>query len=256
MVDAQRARRGIQVRYVMAAAMGKVPREAFVAAALEEFAYADAPLPIGETQTISQPYVVALMIEAAAVGPGDRVLEVGAGSGYAAAVLGQIATAVYAIERHSSLVEAVRARFARLGYDNLEIRVGDGTLGWAQAAPFEAILVSASGPKVPLALKQQLAIGGRLPIPVGASGHRQNLLWVTRTAEAAFKSENLGSLKLVPLIGGRQRIALHKRTRAARPTRRAMAGKAEAKALAAAVARRRGSIRKHPSTARCVASAR
>jgi protein-L-isoaspartate(D-aspartate) O-methyltransferase len=200
MIDAQLARRGIQDRYVIAA-MGKVPREVFVAAALEEFAYADAPLPIGEEQTISQPYVVALMIEAAAVEPGDCVLEVGAGSGYAAAVLSQIANAVYAIERHPSLVEAARARFARLGYDNIEIRVGDGTLGWAQAAPFDAILVSAGGPKVPPALKQQLAIGGRLVIPVGECGRRQSLLRVTRTAEAAFEEENLGSVKFVPLIG-------------------------------------------------------
>jgi protein-L-isoaspartate(D-aspartate) O-methyltransferase len=125
MVVAQLAHRGIQDRYVIAA-MGKIPGEAFVAAALEEFAYADVPLPIGEEQTISQPYVVALIIEAAAVRPGDRVLEVGAGSGYAAAVLSQIAHAVYAIERHRSLVQAARARFARLGYDNVEIRVGTG----------------------------------------------------------------------------------------------------------------------------------
>jgi protein-L-isoaspartate(D-aspartate) O-methyltransferase len=125
MINAQLAGRGIQDRYVMAA-MGKVPREAFVAAALEEFAYADVPLPIDEEQTISQPHVVALMIEAAAVEPGDRVLEVGAGSGYAAAVLSQIANVVYAIERHPSLLEAARARLARLGYDNIEIRGGDG----------------------------------------------------------------------------------------------------------------------------------
>ena len=200
MVEAQLTRRGIEDPYVIAA-MGKVPREAFVAADLEEFAYADTPLPIGEEQTISQPYVVALMIEAGAVRPGDRVLEVGAGSGYAAAVLSQIADAVYAVERHPSLVEAAQARFARLGYDNVEIHVGDGTLGWAQAAPFDAILVSAGGPKVPSALKEQLAIGGRLVIPVGASGRRQNLLRVTRTAEAAFEEENLGQVKFVPLIG-------------------------------------------------------
>ena len=200
MVEAQLARRGIEDRNVVAA-MGKVPREAFVAADLAEFAYADTPLPIGEDQTISQPYVVALMIEAAAVKPGDRVLEVGAGSGYAAAVLSQIADAVYAIERHPSLVEAAQARFAQLGYDNLEIHVGDGTLGWAQAAPFDAILVSAGGPKVPWALKQQLAVGGRLVIPVGAAGRRQNLVRVTRTAEAAFDGENLGLVKFVPLIG-------------------------------------------------------
>ena len=233
MVDAQLACRGIQDCYVMAA-MGKVPREAFVAAALEEFAYADAPLPIDAEQTISQPYDVALMIEAAAVEPGDRVLEVGAGSGYAAAVLSQIANVVYAIERHPSLLEAARARFARLGYDNIEIRGGDGTLGWAQAAPFDAILVSAGGPKVPRALKRQLAIGGRLVIPVGARGRKQSLLRLTRTDEATFKEENLGSVMFVPLIGKGgwpEGGALHNRPRRrVRPPDlpRLIAGRAEA----------------------------
>jgi protein-L-isoaspartate(D-aspartate) O-methyltransferase len=234
MVDAQLACRGIQDCYVMAA-MGKVPREAFVAAALEEFAYADAPLPIDAEQTISQPYVVALMIEAAAVEPGDRVLEVGAGSGYAAAVLSQIANVVYAIERHPSLLEAARARFARLGYDNIEIRGGDGTLGWAQAAPFDAILVSAGGPKVPRALTRQLAIGGRLVIPVGARGRKQSLLRLTRTDEATFKEENLGSVMFVPLIGKGgwpEGGALHNRPRRRVRSRLAQADRRPGRSLA------------------------
>src|SRR5262245_1196134 len=132
MVDHQIARRGISDRYV---AMRKVPRESFVSPALGEFAYADTALPIEQRQTISQPYIVALMIAAAEVKPGDRVLEVGAGSGYATAVLSQIADVVYAIERHPALVDAARQRCARLGYANVEIRVGDGTVGWADAAP-------------------------------------------------------------------------------------------------------------------------
>jgi protein-L-isoaspartate(D-aspartate) O-methyltransferase len=200
MVDHQIARRGINNRYVLDA-MRKVPREVFVAPALEEFAYADTALPIEESQTISQPYIVALMMEAAEVRPNDRVLEVGAGSGYAVAVLSQIADAVYAIERHPALVDAARERFARLGYHNVTIRVGDGTLGWPDAAPFDAILVSAGGPEVPPALKQQLAIGGRLLIPVGGEERTQDLLKITRTGDSAFAEESLGAVRFVPLVG-------------------------------------------------------
>src|SRR5918997_5899093 len=166
MVDVQIARRGVRDRHVLEA-MRRVPREAFVEHGLEEFAYDDGPLPIGEGQTISQPYIVAQMIESAEVKPGTSVLEVGAGSGYAAAVMSQIADRVYAIERHPSLGEAARERFKTLGYDNIDLRVGDGTNGWPEAAPFDAILVAAGGPEVPQALKEQLAIGGRLVIPVG-----------------------------------------------------------------------------------------
>src|SRR5215212_6721349 len=179
MVDVQRDRRVL-------AAMRRVPREAFVEPGFEEFAYEDGPLPIGEGQTISQPYIVALMIEAAEVKPGDVVLEVGAGSGYAAAVMGQIADRVYAIERHPSLGEAACQRFRRLGYDNIDLRVGDGTKGWPEAGPFDAILVAAGGPQVPPALREQLAIGGRLVIPVGEDLHDQSLLKLTRTSETAF----------------------------------------------------------------------
>jgi protein-L-isoaspartate(D-aspartate) O-methyltransferase len=200
MVDVQIARRGVRDRSVLDA-MRRVPREAFVQPGFEEFAYEDGPLPIGEGQTISQPYVVALMIEAAEVRPGDHVLEVGAGSGYAAAVLSHIADRVYAIERHPSLGEAAQRRFERLGYDNIELRVGDGTKGWPEAAPFDAILVSAGGPEVPPALKEQLALGGRLVIPVGKDRHDQALLKITRTRAAAFEQDNLGAVAFVPLIG-------------------------------------------------------
>src|SRR3954468_17980044 len=200
MVDVQIARRGVRDRSVLDA-MRRVPREAFVLPGFEEFAYEDGPLPVGEGQTISQPYVVALMIEAAEVKPGDHVLEVGAGSGYAAAVLSHIADRVYAIERHPSLGEAAQRRFERLGYDNIELRVGDGTKGWPEVAPFDAILVSAGGPEVPPALKEQLAIRGRLVIPVGKDRHDQALLKITRTSKTAFEQDNLGAVAFVPLIG-------------------------------------------------------
>jgi protein-L-isoaspartate(D-aspartate) O-methyltransferase len=200
MVDAQLRRRGIRDSYVLDA-MRRVPRETFVSPGFEEFAYEDSALPIEESQTISQPYIVARMIEAAEVRPGARVLEVGAGSGYAAAVLSQIADQVFAIERHAPLGEIARCRFEKLGYDNIDLRVGDGTRGWAEAAPFDAILVSAGGPSTPSALKQQLAIGGRLVIPVGREAGNQTLLKLTRIAEDQYEEESLGSVRFVPLIG-------------------------------------------------------
>src|SRR3954467_593435 len=200
MVDVQIARRGVRDRSVLDA-MRRVPRKAFVQPGFEEFAYEDGPLPIGEGQTISQPHIVALMIEAAEIRPGDTVLEVGAGSGYAAAVMSQIADRVYAIERLPSLGEAARRRFERLGYDNIELRLGDGTKGWSEAAPFNAILVSAGGPDVPPALKEQLAIDGRLVVPVGADLHDQHLLKITRISKTGFEKQDLGTVRFVPLIG-------------------------------------------------------
>jgi len=200
MVTTQIERRGVRDRHVLAA-MREVPREAFVDRGFEEFAYEDTPLGIGEGQTISQPYIVALMIETAEVKPGDRVLEIGAGSGYAAAVLSRIAGRVHAIERHASLAESARRRFRTLGYDGIELHVGDGTLGWPQAAPFDAILVAAGGPDVPEALKRQLAVGGRLVIPVGTAEGRQTLLKVTRKADGTFEEEERGAVMFVPLIG-------------------------------------------------------
>jgi protein-L-isoaspartate(D-aspartate) O-methyltransferase len=183
------------------AAFREVPRERFVDPGYEEFAYEDSPLPIGSGQTISQPFIVAAMIEAGAVKAGDTVLEVGAGSGYAAAVLSRIAARVYAIERHAALAETARTRLETIGYDNVEIRAGDGTKGWPEAAPFDAILVAAGGPEVPESLKQQLRIGGRLVIPVGTAEHGQALLKVTRESETEFSSEDLGGVRFVPLIG-------------------------------------------------------
>jgi protein-L-isoaspartate(D-aspartate) O-methyltransferase len=200
MVEAQLAGRGVRDPHVLDA-MRLVPREAFVEPNLKEFAYEDGPLPIGEGQTISQPYVVALMIEAAEVKPGDRVLEVGAGSGYAAAVMSRIAEHVHAIERHPKLADRARRRLKELGYTNVELRVGDGTLGWPEAVRFDAILVAAGGPEVPQALKEQLATGGRLVIPVGGEERTQTLRKLTRTGHSDYEEENLGSVAFVPLIG-------------------------------------------------------
>jgi protein-L-isoaspartate(D-aspartate) O-methyltransferase len=200
MVELQIAGRGVADPRVLDA-MRRVPREAFVAEGLEEFAYQDNPLPIAEAQTISQPYIVALMIEAAEVMPADRVLDVGTGSGYAAAVLAEIASKVYTIERHKTLADAARQVFRRLGYDNIEVRTGDGTLGWPEAAPFDAIIVAAGGPEIPEALRRQLKVGGRLIIPVGTLGREQRLVKVVRDSEHEFHEEDLGPVMFVPLIG-------------------------------------------------------
>jgi len=200
MVERQVARRGVRDSQVLEA-MREVPREVFVAEGLQEFAYEDTPLPIEAGQTISQPYIVALMIEAAAVRPGDHVLEIGAGSGYAAAVMGRIAEHVYAIERHETLARLAVERMTRLGYHNVEIRTGDGTHGWPEVAPFDAILVAAGGPAIPQTLKDQLDIGGRLVMPVGDSQRDQRLVKVTRTAASHFEEEDLGGVMFVPLIG-------------------------------------------------------
>jgi protein-L-isoaspartate(D-aspartate) O-methyltransferase len=185
---------------LLLAAMGQVPREAFVPEHLQEFTYEDSALPIESGQTISQPYIVARMVELAEIKPGDTVLEVGAGSGYAAAVMSRMANRVFAIERHEELAKLARARLQRLGYGNVEIICADGTKGWADEAPYQAIIVSAGGPRVPEALKQQLAPGGRLVIPVGEHGY-QTLMRVTRTGEDSFEEEDFGAVAFVPLIG-------------------------------------------------------
>ena len=200
MVERQLAGRGIQDEAVLEA-MRTVRREAFVPGDLQEFAYRDAPLPIGEEQTISQPHVVARMAEALELSPTDRVLDVGTGSGYAAAVLSRIAQAVYTVERHESLARAARERFRRLGYDNIEVRHRDGTLGWPEHAPFEGITVAAAGPEVPEPLLEQLAVGGRLVMPTGEAGRFQKLVCVRRTGKAEYEREQLGEVRFVPLIG-------------------------------------------------------
>ena len=199
MIERQIVARGVRDDLVLSA-MASVPREEFLPPELREFAYDDRPLPIAEGQTISQPYVVAWMIEALALSPADRVLEVGTGSGYAAAVLGRVAGEVYTIERHAPLAEVATQRLARLGFANVHVRCGDGTLGWPEAAPFQGIVVAAGGPAVPAALTHQLAIGGRLVIPVG--DHRlQRLVRVTRVDATQFVEEDLGGVQFVPLIG-------------------------------------------------------
>ena len=199
MVAQQIEARGIRSPALLAA-MRTVPREAFVPGEFAAYAYDDGPLPIGEGQTISQPYIVALMIELAAVGSGDKILEVGAGSGYAAAVIGQIAAQVFAIERHRALAEAAGLRLAELGYANVTVIAGDGSGGLPGQAPFDAILVAARGPEVPEALKRQLKIGGRLVIPVGGED-MQALCRITRTGAEAWTSDDLGAVRFVPLIG-------------------------------------------------------
>ncbi|MCC6993143.1 MAG: protein-L-isoaspartate(D-aspartate) O-methyltransferase [Deltaproteobacteria bacterium] len=199
MVERQIASRGITDERVLAA-LRLVPRERFVSDAMQEFAYEDAPLPIESGQTISQPYIVALMLQALELRPGERALEVGTGSGYAAAVMSRLAGQVHTIERHANLAEVAARRLTALGYDNVEVRVGDGTAGWPEAAPFDAIAVAAGGPRVPEALLEQLSIGGRLVIPVGPQG-AQRLVRVVRVARDDYQQTDLGGVQFVPLIG-------------------------------------------------------
>ena len=200
MVERQLRSRGITEQVILDAFLA-VPREAFVSDEYAHLAYGDHPLPIEAKQTISQPYIVALMIQAAGIKPGDTVLEVGAGSGYAAAVISRIAERVIAIERQHELVEVARERMQRLGYDNVEIVEGDGTKGWRDEAPYDAILAAASGSHVPRPLVEQLAPGGRIVMPLGDPGWVQELVKVTKQEDGILKQENLGGVRFVPLIG-------------------------------------------------------
>ena len=200
MIEYQLIARGLHDQEVLNA-VGAVQREEFIPTDLVEFAYSDSPLPIAANQTISQPYIVALMTAALELKPAERVLEVGTGSGYAAAVLSKIAKDVYTIERHKILANTAHKRFEELGYQNIHVLYGDGTLGWPEHAPFDAIVVTAGGPDVPEKLKQQMAIGGRLVIPVGESLYAQQLLRIRRISEDEYKEEDLGSVRFVPLIG-------------------------------------------------------
>jgi protein-L-isoaspartate(D-aspartate) O-methyltransferase len=200
MVRHQIATRGVRDERVLDA-MRVVPREAFMPDELREFAYEDTPLPIEEGQTISQPYIVALMIAAIEPRPGARVLEIGTGSGYAAAVLSRVVGQVYTVERHEALVDLARGRFRRLGYGNVEVLHGDGSLGWPEHAPYDGIVVTAGGPHVPRQLRDQLAVGGRMVIPIGSDPRLQQLVRVTRVTRDRFEEEPLADVRFVPLVG-------------------------------------------------------
>ena len=200
MVARQIAGRDVTAPLVIAA-MEKVPRHRFVPDRLQDWAYDDGPLPIGEGQTISQPYIVAYMTEALQLAGGEKVLEIGAGSGYAAAVLAEIAGEVFTIERHEKLAERAERLLEDLGYENVRVRSGDGTLGWPEEAPFDAIVVTAAGPEVPQSLKRQLKDGGRLVMPVEASRWGQSLFRVTRLGPDDYKTKQLCDVRFVPLIG-------------------------------------------------------
>jgi protein-L-isoaspartate(D-aspartate) O-methyltransferase len=200
MVQRQIEARGIRDPAILDA-FREVPREAFVSPDYARNAYDDHPLPIEAGQTISQPYIVALMIAAAGIGPGDKVLEVGAGSGYAAAIMSRIAGEVIGIERQHDLAEIARERLQRLGYGNVKIIEGDGTRGYREEAPFDAILAAASGSHIPPPLVAQLAPGGRLVMPIGDPGCVQKLIRVTKPVDGPLRQSDLGEVRFVPLIG-------------------------------------------------------
>lgn len=200
MVEVQLEARGIRDQAVLQA-MCRVPREAFVPLEYREAAYEDGPLPIGEGQTISQPYIVACMTEALMLSSRDRVLEIGTGSGYAAAVLGCIAKEVYTVERLEVLIERARQCLQRLAYTNVHVVHGNGTLGLPDQAPYDGIVVTAAGPSIPRPLQDQLALGGRLVMPVGKELKWQKLIRVTRQSSTEFRQEDLGQVRFVPLIG-------------------------------------------------------
>lgn len=199
MVERDIRGRGISDRRLLEV-MGKVPRHLYVDERQRGDAYADHPLPIGEGQTISQPYVVALMTEALHLKPGDRVLEIGTGSGYQAAVLAGMAQSVYTIEIRRSLAERAERRLAALGYRNVRVRYGDGYFGWEEAAPFDAIIVTAAANHIPPPLLRQLKEGGRLILPLGSTVYSQTLTLVTRRGKR-LDVEQLEGVRFVPMTG-------------------------------------------------------
>jgi protein-L-isoaspartate(D-aspartate) O-methyltransferase len=198
MVEQQIRKRGVRNARVLAA-MEKVPRHRFVPDNASDHAYEDSPLSIGKGQTISQPYMVALMTECLAPEPDDRVLEVGTGSGYQTAILAELARKVYSIERIPELAERADELLSRLGYENVSIRMGDGSEGWIEKAPFDAIVVTAGAPEIPDPLVEQMEAGGRLVIPIG-SAHHQTLCTV-RKEQARIRTEEGTGCVFVPLIG-------------------------------------------------------
>lgn len=200
MVENQILGRGITAAPVVTA-MRRVPREKFVSPSLIDEAYDDGPLPIGFGQTISQPYIVALMADAMDLTGGEVVLDIGTGSGYAAAVIASIAARVFSIERVPELAESAAQTLAAEGYDHVVVRCGDGTLGWPEQAPFDGICVAAGAPVVPEALKQQLRVGCHLVIPVGSAHTVQRLRRITRLSETEFCDQSLGDVRFVPLLG-------------------------------------------------------
>jgi len=199
MVRRQIVARGVRDKRVLAA-MRKVRRHLFVPARHQAEAYADHPLPIGEGQTISQPYIVALMTEALRVGPRARVLEIGTGSGYQAAVLAEVAGQVYSIEIVEKLGQRAGALLKKLGYKNVHVRIGDGYAGWRSKAPFDAVILTAAPPSVPTPLIEQLKRGGALVAPVGLSGD-QRLIRITKTRDGKLRRENLLDVRFVPMTG-------------------------------------------------------
>jgi protein-L-isoaspartate(D-aspartate) O-methyltransferase len=199
MLRTQLEDRGVRDPRVLAA-MREVPRHEFVPASLWGDAYEDNPLPIGAGQTISQPYIVALMLQHLALQPEDRVLEVGTGSGYATALLARICAEVYSVERHADLAAGAEATFTRLGYSNVKVRVGDGAQGWPEFAPFDAILVSAAAPQMPPALFAQLREGGRMVVPVGPPSSQE--LQLIRKFDGRPEIRLLEGCRFVPLVEG------------------------------------------------------
>jgi protein-L-isoaspartate(D-aspartate) O-methyltransferase len=200
MVTHQIAARGVGDPLVLAA-MRHVARENFLPERMREFAYDDGPVPIAGEQTMSQPYIVAYMAEALQLKGGERVLEIGCGSGYAAAVLAEIAAEVFTVERLEPLAQQAASTLGREGVRNVHVLFGDGTRGWPEHAPYDAIVVAAAGPQVPESLKAQLKVGGRLVLPVGADRRTQELVRITRMSEADFRPERLAAVRFVPLIG-------------------------------------------------------
>jgi protein-L-isoaspartate(D-aspartate) O-methyltransferase len=199
MVDSQLRARGVRDARVLNA-MQRVQRHQFAPERYRDQAYEDHPLPIGEGQTISQPYIVAVMLEALALSPRDRVLEVGTGSGYVTALLAELAAQVFSVERHASLADAARQLLGRMGYANVKVTVGDGSLGFPLAAPYDAIIVSAAAAELPDALLGQLAEGGRMMIPVGAPDSQQLQLIRLEGGEPRISLREL--CRFVPLVSG------------------------------------------------------